>query len=185
MIEQLKSEAKKSKPGMMYVWQAVNLVMALFFGLAAFANSNDGDWYIWCPIYTIPVLLSISIVIWPQLNENKIWNTVSVFHLLACSLYAVYQIFVLLSDLGGKIENPLQHETGREMGGLLIIIAWLGLSRFSSIARPGAGMSNKGLMGALLLLVLTLTVMPLFLWSICFISDWHTRLGHCNGMFKK
>lgn len=38
-------------------------------------------------------------------------------------------------------------------------------------------------MNALLLITLTLTFIPLLTWSLCYVGDWHTRLGHCKGMF--
>ena len=38
-------------------------------------------------------------------------------------------------------------------------------------------------MNALLLMTVTLTFIPLLTWALCFVSDWHTRLGHCKGMF--
>lgn len=38
-------------------------------------------------------------------------------------------------------------------------------------------------MNALLLITVTLTFIPLLTWSLCYVGDWHTRLGHCKGMF--
>lgn len=43
--------------------------------------------------------------------------------------------------------------------------------------------SNKQMMNALLLITVTLTFIPLLTWSLCYVGDWHTRLGHCKGMF--
>lgn len=39
------------------------------------------------------------------------------------------------------------------------------------------------MMNALLLITVTLTFIPLLTWSLCYVGDWHTRLGHCKGMF--
>lgn len=43
--------------------------------------------------------------------------------------------------------------------------------------------SNKQMMNALLLITVTLTFIPLMTWSLCYVGDWHTKLGHCKGMF--
>ena len=43
--------------------------------------------------------------------------------------------------------------------------------------------SNKQMMNALLLITVTLTFIPLMTWSLCYLGDWHTKLGHCKGMF--
>ena len=51
--------------------------------------------------------------------------------------------------------------------------------------RGGKSISNRTMMTVLVTLVILLAVVPIFLWGICFVSDWHTRLGHCSGMFKK
>ncbi|WAQ95519.1 TM220-like protein [Mya arenaria] len=170
----------------MYVWQAVNLVMAMFFSLAALANLNDDDWYLWMPLYVVPALFAVSVVARPQLADNTLWNSGLVVHLTLCCAYALYQVVLLLEALSGNFQqNPLGHEAGREMGGLIIIIAWLVMCRFTSIARPSGSISNRSLMSALLLMSVTLAVLPLFLWSLCFVSDWHTRIAHCSGMFSK
>lgn len=68
------------------------------------------------------------------------------------------------------------------MGGLLIIIAWTSIARFTTVGRP-VHASNKQMMNALLLITVTLTFIPLLTWSLCYVGDWHTRLGHCKGMF--
>ncbi|XP_053391012.1 transmembrane protein 220-like isoform X2 [Mercenaria mercenaria] len=174
----------KPKSEIMYVWQVVNVIMAAFFILAAIANMNDDDWYLWVPIYLLPGLLSASIVVKPSFAETKFYESSTVIFFTLCCAYALYQIVLLLEAIGNRLENPLQHEAGREMGGLLIIITWLGVCRFTNIGRPNAPVTSKGLMSALLLMTVTLTVLPLFLWSLCFVSDWHKRIGHCSGMFS-
>lgn len=177
------SSVVKPRSEIMYVWRVINLIMAVFFLLAALANMNDYDWYLWVPIYILPGLLSAYVVFKPSAAESKYWNSAVVIHFTLCCAYGLYQIVLLLEIVSNKLQNPLQHEVGREMGGLLIIITWLGLCRFTNIGRPNAPVTNKGLMSALLLMTVTLTILPLFLWSICFVSDWHKRIGHCNGMF--
>lgn len=178
------SDKKKTDTIAMLVWRGINLTMAVFFFLAAYVNLNDDDWYLWTPIYALPGLLCLPLVIKPELAENKFWSSTMVIHFTLCCAYALYQIVLLLEAVGSKVENPLQHEEGREMGGLLILITWLGVSRFTDIGRPSKSVSSKGYMSALLLMMVTLTILPLFIWSLCFISDWHTKLGHCTGMFR-
>ncbi|KAK7112472.1 transmembrane protein 220-like [Littorina saxatilis] len=165
------------------VWRGINLFMAVFFLLATIANVNDGDWYIWMPIYMIPALLGLVVAAKPQFIETRLWSSLSVIHFTLCLAYAIYQGAVLVETLAGQVKNPLQHEEGREMGGLFIILAWLGISRFTSLGRPNSPVSNRSMMSALLLMTVTLAVLPLLMWSLCFVSDWHTKLGHCNGMF--
>ncbi|KAL4239438.1 hypothetical protein ACF0H5_000253 [Mactra antiquata] len=180
----LASKGTQIKPGIMYVWRAINCVMTVFFLLAAYVNMNDPDWYIWGPIYLVPGLLSLAVTVQPTTVDSVMWSSSTVIHFTLCCAYTFYQIVLLMEAIGNKMENPLQHEAGREMGGLLIIITWLGISRFTNIGRPNAAVTSKGMMSALLLMSVTLTLLPLFLWSLCFISDWHTRIGHCSGMFK-
>lgn len=175
---------KKSNSIVMYVWRGINLTMTVFFFLAAYVNMNDDDWYLWTPLYVFPGVLSLLLVIKPELAETKFWSSAMVIHFTLCCAYALYQIVLLLEAVGNRVENPLQHEEGREMGGLLILITWLGISRFTDIGRPSKSVSSKGYMSALLLMMVTLTILPLFVWSLCFISDWNKKLGHCSGMFK-
>ncbi|XP_071106840.1 transmembrane protein 220-like [Haliotis cracherodii] len=167
-----------------HVWRAINIFMLLFFSLAAFYNLNDSDWYLWVPIYVIPAVLCLPIIAKPSLSENKIVGWMSVVHFTLCLAYSGYQIITMIQVISGRIENPLQHEEGREMGGLLIIIAWLGICRFTSLGRPHTTAMNRSLMNALVLMSVTLAVLPLFTWALCFVGDWHQKLGHCNGMFR-
>ncbi|KAK3089500.1 hypothetical protein FSP39_004108 [Pinctada imbricata] len=164
------------------IWRAMNAVMFTFFLLAGYVNLNDPDWYLWIPIYGVCALLCLPLIVKPEWSYSKIWNTVAVIHLTFCLSYAVYQVVLLMEAVSGRLENPLQHEEGREAGGLLIIITWLIIGRFTQIGRP-VKMSNKYMMNALLLMAVTLTFIPLLTWSLCFVGDWHKRLGHCKGMF--
>lgn len=167
----------------MKVWRVINFTMAVFCFLAVLVNVNDDDWYLWIPIYIIPAILCTLIAWNPHLTGNKIWNSLCDMHIVLCIAYAVYQVTLLVAVLGGQMKNPLQYEEGREMGGLFIILAWIGLSRFSSIGRPDVLVTNTRLMNGLLWITVFLAIVPLSLWSLCYISDWHNQIGHCNGMF--
>lgn len=165
------------------VWRVVCLLMTLFFFMAAFFNINDSDWYLWVPIYALPGLMSLPLVFKPELLETKVWTYISVIHLTLCCAYCLYTVVLVFEAINGQLTNPLKHEEGREMAGLLIVIAWLAICRFTSMGRPGVIVSSKSMMSALLVMTITLAVLPLFIWSLCLVSDWHTRLGHCKDMF--
>ncbi|XP_033737938.1 transmembrane protein 220-like isoform X2 [Pecten maximus] len=165
------------------VWQLVNVIMTVFFGLAAFVNLNDDDWYIWVPGYAVPGILSLTAAVKPSIAKTAVWGSIAVVDFTLSCAYAVYAVVITLEALGHQVANPLQHEEGREMGGVFIIIFWLGIARFTNIGRPGTSINNKNMMNALLLMTITLTLLPLLTWSLCFVSDWHTKLAHCNNMF--
>ena len=42
---------------------------------------------------------------------------------------------------------------------------------------------RKGSANALLLMAGMLGLLPLAVWTLCFVSGLHTKLGHCRGMF--
>ncbi|OWF52723.1 uncharacterized protein LOC110447359 isoform X2 [Mizuhopecten yessoensis] len=172
-------------PPSTWVWQFINIIMTVFFCLAAFVNLNDDDWFVWVPGYAVPGLLSLTVAIKPSIANTTVWGSVAVIDFTLSCAYAIYAVVIALEALGHQVANPLQHEEGREMGGVFIIIFWLGIARFTNIGRPGTSVTNKNLMNALLLMTITLTLLPLLTWSLCFVSDWHTKLAHCNNMFKQ
>ncbi len=77
------------------------------------------------------------------------------------------------------INNPLIHEEGRELGGLLIILLWLFACRFTSI---GSSAPRAGYGKAPLLVTLVLGCLPLAVWGLCFVEGLG-HLGHCTDMF--
>ncbi|KAJ8319111.1 hypothetical protein KUTeg_004202 [Tegillarca granosa] len=68
-------------------------------------------------------------------EDSAPWSLTSLLFVVFCLVYAVYQVVILIRAISGKLENPLQHEEGREMGGLIIIITWTGISRFTNLGR--------------------------------------------------
>jgi len=42
---------------------------------------------------------------------------------------------------------------------------------------------RKGSANALLLMAGMLGLLPLAVWTLCFVSGLRTKLGHCSGMF--
>uniref|UniRef100_K1QXC1 Uncharacterized protein n=1 Tax=Magallana gigas TaxID=29159 RepID=K1QXC1_MAGGI len=111
------AEVTKKPSGGWKVWRIINLLLGVFFMLAALVNLNDSDWYLW-------------------------------------------MVVLLFEAIKGELKNPLEQEEGRPVHA-----------------------SNKQMMNALLLITVTLTFIPLLTWSLCYVGDWHTRLGHCKGMF--
>lgn len=176
------AEVTKKPSGGWKVWRIINLLLGVFFMLAALVNLNDPDWYLWMTVYGVSAALCLPLVLKPQWSVSKVWNTVVTIHFTMCLAYAVYQVVLLFEAIKGELKNPLEQEEGREMGGLLIIIAWTSIARFTTVGRP-VHASNKQMMNALLLITVTLTFIPLLTWSLCYVGDWHTRLGHCKGMF--
>ncbi|XP_023930682.1 transmembrane protein 220 isoform X2 [Lingula anatina] len=166
--------------GWQKAWQAINVVAAVFFALAAYVQINDPDPYIWIPIYFIPTLLCLTIAIKPILVENTAWRNVCVIHMAICLTGTLYLTVTVLEMTLSTRVNPLQHEEGRELGGLILVMAWLAILRFSGIGSK----SGSGHMGALLLLTATLSFAPLVFWGLCFMGDWPQHsLSHCKGMF--
>ncbi|XP_050391981.1 transmembrane protein 220 [Patella vulgata] len=171
----------------MVVWRIVNILMTVFFALAAVANVNDSDWYIWVPIYLIPAVLSLMVAVKPAIIETSILSSLTAVVLAVFVGYGVYLIAVLIDTIKQKpsLQNPLIHEEGREFAGMVIIIIWLTISRFTGIGKTGeSATSDRRIMTGLLLMTLTLGVLPILAWMMCFIGDNHKHIGHCSGMFK-
>ncbi|KAK2165684.1 hypothetical protein LSH36_46g00038 [Paralvinella palmiformis] len=164
------------------LWQGINLVMMIFFLLSTYVQLNDPDPYIWVPIYIIPSFLCLSVVLKADSADNTLWHIVSTTHLVCCVLGMLYHLALVIEIMAGRLYNPLVHEEGRELAGLVIIIIWLMVCRFTSFGRKNRVTSTSSLVVLLVVSVL-LSIIPLFVWSLCFISGFDTQLSHCNGMF--
>ncbi|XP_014783619.1 transmembrane protein 220 isoform X2 [Octopus bimaculoides] len=162
------------------VWKVTNLVMAVFFFLAAFVNHNDSDWYIWIPVYLLPAILTILIAVDTNITENKYWKNLALVHLLMCCAFSVYQLIILHEVYNDKFSNPLRVEEGREFVGLAIIVFWLSVCRFMSLP----SLSGQRTIKVLFLLSVGVSLVPLFSWALCYVGNWHQVLGHCKGMFE-
>ncbi|XP_063443696.1 transmembrane protein 220-like [Mytilus trossulus] len=160
------------------IWRAINAIMAVFFLLAALANLNDSDWYIWVPVYSVPGILSLVSCIKPDSQNSLVWSYVAVTSLGFCIALALY-IIMVSADIKG-INNPLKFEEGRELSGSLIIITWLSMSKFTNIGRPGSTVSNNVLRNVLLLIICLLAVVPVMIWSVC-LHETGKGYHHCGG----
>ncbi|BFZ02832.1 hypothetical protein BsWGS_05871 [Bradybaena similaris] len=181
LLEMLDAKSGRSSQ----LWRVFNVIMCVFFSLAAYVNFNDDDWYIWVPIYTAPALLSVTAVIKPRFTESLSWRKLINIDIVVCFLYCLYQMFALIRKLSNNLENPLIHEEGREMGGLIIILAWTGIARCMSSESSKSVTSSQGMTFVIFWTTVSLASIPLLVWSLCFIDDWHKYYGHCNNMFQK
>lgn len=163
------------------IWRTINAIMTVFFLLAAYVNINDGDWYIWVPVYTVPGILSLISCIKPDSPNTALWSYSALAFLGICIALGVY-IIISAVELKG-VNNPLKVEEGRELSGVLIMLTWIGMSRFTNIGRPGGSVNNNVLRNSLLLIVCLLAIIPVTIWSLCF-HESGSGFGHCKGMFQ-
>ncbi|GAB1608665.1 transmembrane protein 220-like isoform X1 [Argonauta hians] len=161
------------------VWKFTNFIMAMFFFLAAFVNNNDPDWFIWMPVYLLPTVLTMLIAMKPAITDNRCWKGLTLAHIVACSIFSVYQLILLQKVYTEGHFNILIAEEGRELLGLIIIIFWLLVCRFLSLS----SLTGHRVLKMIFILSVGISFVPLFTWSLCYVSNWHQILGHCKGMF--
>nr|XP_033818336.1 transmembrane protein 220 isoform X3 [Geotrypetes seraphini] len=114
--------------GRVCAWKVCNLIMALFFALAAYVQVNDPDAGMWIVLYSVPSLLTLLVGLHPDITGNFLWKILSDLHVLACCLGATCLGWFLVSHKKGHV---IQEEEGRELSGLVIIILWMILCRSS------------------------------------------------------
>ncbi|XP_040857164.1 transmembrane protein 220 isoform X1 [Ochotona curzoniae] len=118
-----------SAPWARALWRACNALMAAFFALAAFVQTNDPDAEVWVVVYAIPAVLTLLVGFNPLVTGNFIWKSVSAIHTFVCMVWALGLAYHFLLHAQ---ENILHEEEGRELSGLVIISAWMGLCCSSS-----------------------------------------------------
>ncbi|XP_063098088.1 transmembrane protein 220 isoform X2 [Cavia porcellus] len=160
--------AGRGVPGL---WRACSALMATFFALAACVQVNDPDAALWVVVYMIPAVLTLLVGLNPLVTGSCIWKTVSAAHVLFCLLWAAGLACSLLLRAQ---HNILHEEEGRELSGLVIIIAWMSLCHSSS-KNPVVGRVQ-------LLLAIVISLFPFILWVYVYInkemrSSWPT---HCK-----
>ncbi|XP_018428805.1 PREDICTED: transmembrane protein 220 [Nanorana parkeri] len=140
------------------LWRVCNLLMSLFFALAAYVQINDPDAGMWIVIYLVPATLILLLSIKPDITGHVIWKTLSDLHSAVC-LVGASCLFISLLVYGKK--NILHEEEGRELSGLTIIVLWLLLCRNS----------GRGSMGGLrLLIAVSIAVFPFVTWLYIYIN---------------
>ncbi|XP_014681630.1 PREDICTED: transmembrane protein 220-like [Priapulus caudatus] len=92
----------------------------------------------------------------------------------------IYLIYMTVLLLEGKIANPLQHEEGREMGGVIIVIAWLVVC-YIKRAPPSGDIeaSFQREVGTLLLVTTIIGLAPLMFWALCLWPGVSDSMAHC------
>ncbi|XP_012868872.1 PREDICTED: transmembrane protein 220 isoform X1 [Dipodomys ordii] len=158
-------------PGARALWRACNALMAAFFALAAFVQVNDPDAELWVVVYMIPAVLTLLVGLNPLVTGNFIWKSISAIHMVFCMVWAVGLAYHLLLHTQ---QNILHEEEGRELSGLVIITAWMGLCH-SSAKNPLGGRIH-------LVMAITIALLPLISWVYIYINkemraSWPT---HCK-----
>ncbi|XP_066120400.1 transmembrane protein 220 isoform X2 [Saccopteryx bilineata] len=153
------------------VWRACNALMAAFFALAALVQVNDPDAELWVVVYTIPAVLTLLVGLNPLVTGNLIWKSVSAIHISFCTVWAVGLAYHLALH---TLRDILHEEEGRELFGLVIITAWMGLCHSSS-KKPGGGRLQ-------LAVATVIALSPLTAWAYVYVhaemrSSWPT---HCK-----
>ncbi|XP_071968838.1 transmembrane protein 220 [Engystomops pustulosus] len=149
-------------PGPQYqltLWRICNLIMSMFFALAAYVQVNDPDAEMWIVIYVIPAALILLVSINPDITGHVIWRTLSTLHCTGCMMGASYLLMSLI--LSGHIRSLLHEEEGRELSGLLIIALWMYLCKDTGRAPVG---------GWRLLVGVCISVFPLVTWIYVYMN---------------
>ncbi|XP_023619138.1 transmembrane protein 220 isoform X3 [Myotis lucifugus] len=111
------------------LWRACSALMAAFFALAALVQVNDPDAELWVVAYMIPAVLTLLVGLNPLVTGNLIWKSVSAVQVFFCVVWAASLAYHLMLHAQW---NVLHEEEGRELFGLVIIAAWMGLCHSSS-----------------------------------------------------
>ncbi|NXT85639.1 TM220 protein, partial [Zapornia atra] len=121
------------------LWRLCNLLMAVFFGLAAAVQVNDPDSELWIVVYLVPAALTLLVGINPSVTDNGVWKSLCDLHSAGCIVGTIVLAYSLFASAQGNI---LHEEEGRELLGLLIVAIWMSLCRSSAKSPLGrAGLS--------------------------------------------
>nr|XP_033818334.1 transmembrane protein 220 isoform X1 [Geotrypetes seraphini] len=156
--------------GRVCAWKVCNLIMALFFALAAYVQVNDPDAGMWIVLYSVPSLLTLLVGLHPDITGNFLWKILSDLHVLACCLGATCLGWFLVSHKKGHV---IQEEEGRELSGLVIIILWMILCRSSE---------KSAIDGVRLAIALCISALPFMIWLYIYLNTEMRALWpeHCK-----
>ena len=168
-----------SKP----IWRIINGIGCLFFLFAAFVNLNDHDWYLWVTIYICTsIFLAIELFNYRSVSIILIYVNALLFCVLlafGCQFLFTYQ-YENHHPFASMKTHLLQHEQGRELSGLALASSWLFLILLNRLIH-----FNYRLSFVIVSCGLFLTVVPVGMWSVCFVSDdWRQRFPQCHDMFS-
>jgi len=185
------SRCFKMEGGQLFVWKLINILMFLFFLLATIVQFNDDDAVVWIPVYVIPAALSLAIAIKPNITSDAMWLTVSHVHTACCICIFAYIVVLLIQhihkeshlvekkQLTKEMEwNLLYYEEGRELVGLVLVLGWLKISK--TVMTPGNPLQKS----RMLLGLLAVPMIPVILWTLCFVDSFNHWFTHCRGMNK-
>ncbi|XP_019637805.1 PREDICTED: transmembrane protein 220-like [Branchiostoma belcheri] len=150
------------------LWRAANLVFAAFFGLATYVQKNDPDPELWMVAYGVPTVVCLTTAM-SENSEKRPVQALAGAHLLAC----VAAAGKLVSDMTSlQLAHLLDSEEGRELGGLLLVIAWL----LITTQKPTTGVWSPWL-------AVVVSVVPVVLWGYYHFYSGLVPLQpeHCQG----
>ncbi|CAK6437654.1 unnamed protein product [Pipistrellus nathusii] len=101
------------------LWRACNVLMAAFFALAALVQV----------IYVIPTVLTLLVGLDPLVTDNLIWKSVAAVLAFFCLVWAASLAHYLMLHSQWFV---FHEEEGRELFGLVLIVAWMSLCHSSS-----------------------------------------------------
>ncbi|XP_031571868.1 transmembrane protein 220-like [Actinia tenebrosa] len=158
-------------------WRIANAVMAVFMAIAAYVQINDPDPAIWITVYSIPCLLCLSIVIYFPIQDYFLWKAITMSHLAACVIGVLYLSTIVSKQIWEGSTNPLSHEEGRELCGLLLVIMWLTVCKLANMKR----LANMSIY--IWALLIALSLLPFLLWGV-HLKTWDTQSlpEHCKNL---
>lgn len=165
------------------VWRGSNLLMSVFFLLAASVQFNDPDPYVWVPLYGVAGCLTLAVVLSPKVAAHPTWKSICAVWVILCLSGLLYLTYLTILLLEGKVANPFQHEEGREMGGLLIVTAWLFICLCLRTKFTESKEHDQSRRQLCILIVATTAVglMPLLFWGLCLVPGVGDDMHHCGG----
>lgn len=162
-----------------WTWRIANVFMAVFFSLAAYVQINDPDPVIWVLMYAVPSLLCFTLAIDSSLQDRLLWKITAVTHVGICILGMFYSITILIrAEMSSK--NPLNYEEGREIAGLLIIVAWLGLCLLTGLKRSSE--TTAYFWSA----TVAVSLIPFIVWGY-YLTTWDVASlqSHCKDIISR
>lgn len=165
------------QPSGKLLWRIINGIGCLFFLFAAFVNLNDHDWYLWVTIYmSTAVFLAIESFNYRSLPIVIIYANAFVFCMILA--FGCHFLFKYPPDSNDMKIHFLHQEEGRELSGLAIASSWLFLILLNRLVN-----FNYRLSFVIVVCGLFLTLVPVGMWSVCFVSDdWRQRFPQCHNM---
>ncbi|XP_071321168.1 transmembrane protein 220 isoform X3 [Trachinotus anak] len=92
------------------MWKVCNVLMSLFFALAAYVQINDPDAGLWMVGYGVPAVLCAGIGWKPQVTETLPWRRVADLHVMTSAAAAAALGWALREE---PVTHILQQEQGR------------------------------------------------------------------------